>query len=96
MQKIVCIMKKVFTINLNFQNATYTALVNLRQAGRDLRCFVHYLDNDLHCILPGKGLVLSLSEGLMRTNKKLDELATRLVSVTAEAITNYIQLEQNY
>ena len=89
-------MAKVFTIKFRFQNATYAALVNLRQVGHDLRCFVHFIDNELHAVLPGRGLVFSLSEGLMRPRQLPDDTAARLVSATAEAITNHFGEEQNY
>ncbi len=90
-------MEKVFTIHFSFQSLRYAALVKLRQVGQNLRCFVRYLDCGLHnIILPGKCLVFSLGEGLIWPKKVFDETAAKLVSVTAEAISNQFQAEQNY
>ena len=89
-------MSRLFSIKFDFEKNTHTALVSLKQQGLDICCFVRFIDKSLHYILPGDSIVFSLGEGLKHPSHLRNDLAEQLVSNTAEAIVNHLQLEQNY
>ena len=88
-------MTKGFAINFYFNQKCYSALVNLQSHKYDMAFVVDYMDNDVKQIIPGGHLVFSLSEGLKQPHHLSNESATDFVCCTAEAIANYLQLQEN-
>jgi hypothetical protein len=89
-------MTRLFSIAFDFEGGRYTAMVNMWQQAYDLHCRVNYTDKTLRSILPTSGFEFSLAEGLKQPKELPNELAKSLVASTTDAITNYLQKEQNY
>ena len=87
-------MARLFSININFENKEYTALVSLREAGNDLHCIVRYSDKGLRYIIPGDCIEFSLQEGLKQPKHLPNELAENLVQSTSVALSNYYALKE--
>lgn len=87
-------MSRVFTINVSFKQKNYTALVSFRTQGYELSYLVKYLDEDVDALIPGKKLQISLSGDAVHP-KPESHLAHDLVCKTTEAISCYLQLQEN-
>lgn len=89
-------MARLFTVNFNFDDQKYTALVSLRQQGFDLSCMVRYVDKHMQHPLPGDVLVFSLTEGLKQPAVLPNSIAEDFVKSTTEAISRYLQQQQQH
>lgn len=69
-------------------------MVNLQDKGYDMSFFVHFLDKEVHHILPDGNLSFSLSEGLQHPATLGNESAFRLVGSTVDAIANFLKRDQ--
>jgi hypothetical protein len=83
-------MARIFTLYVPFEGKECPALVNLSYEGYDMIFKVHYLDRDLHGILPEGNLVFSLSEGLRQPAQLASELAVRLVDSTVDTLSEFL------
>lgn len=83
-------MARIFTLYVPFEGKECPALVNLINEGYDMTFSVHYLDRELHSILPEGNLVFSLSDGLRQPAQLTDEGAIRLVDSTVEALSAFL------
>lgn len=83
------VMARLFSIDIPFRNAHYTALVSVKERGHDIHCIVRYIDKGIKPLLQGEKLVFSLHEGLKEPRQLPDDLARNFVACTMEAITGY-------
>jgi hypothetical protein len=88
-------MDHIFKLQFQYQQQVYSAWVSLRQSGYDLSFFVHYIEQDLHRLLPGGNLVFNLSQGLQQPATLPNSSAEELLYCTTEAIAAYIQLQKD-
>ena len=86
-------MSRVFTVNVPYKGQTCAALVSFDSEGYDMSFLVRYLDEDIQQVIPGRRIVVSLSEGI-KSPKQLSRLAEDLLSLTTEAISGYLNLYQ--
>lgn len=87
-------MSRVFTINVSFKQKNYTALVSFHTQEYEQSYLVKYLDEDIDALIPGKKLQISLSGDIVHP-KLESHLAHDLVCKTTEAISCYLQLQEN-
>lgn len=85
-------MARVFTIRFPFKGQTLSAVVSLKQESYDMSFLICYMEDDVREVIPGRRVVLSLSEGI-KSPKELTRYAEDLVSHTSEAITKHLQLQ---
>ena len=83
-------MARVFTLNIDFQQEQYTALVSLREEARDMYYVVRYVDADLHQIMTSPQLIFSLHEGLIEPKKLPSEQAEDLMMSTINALSEHL------
>lgn len=83
-------MARVFSINIEFQQQEYTALISMREQAHDLYYVVRYMDGDLHEILTSQQLIFSLHEGLIEPKKLPSEQAEDLLMCTINALTEHL------
>jgi hypothetical protein len=84
-------MAQPFSIEIPLNGVTHKAVVEIRQKGCDLICFVRYTDKKMQCILPGDSLVFGLMEGLKEPTRLPNKSAERLVKYTIRAIAAHLQ-----
>lgn len=82
-------MVRIFTLNVSFEGKEFPALVNLSNEGYDMTFKIHYMDRDLHGILPDGKLVFSLTGGLRQPAQLASEMAFRLVDNTVDALSAF-------
>ncbi|MFL5742149.1 MAG: hypothetical protein ACJ75B_18140 [Flavisolibacter sp.] len=86
-------MSRVFTINIPYKGQSCVALVSFDSEGYDMSFLVRYLDEDIQQLIPGRRIVVSLSEGI-KSPKQLSRLAEDLLNLTTEAISGHLNLYQ--
>jgi hypothetical protein len=86
-------MARVFTVNVPYKGQSRAALVSFNSEGYNMSFLVRYLDEDIQHLIPGRRIVVSLSEGL-RSPKELSRLAEDLLNETTEVISEYLNLHQ--
>ncbi len=84
-------MARIFSIEVEFQKRSYTALVSLHGQGNEQSCMVRYLDQELQHLLQGNSIEFSLTDEPGRPVPLPSQLAKRLVGGTREAITAYLK-----
>jgi hypothetical protein len=84
-------MARVFTVNVPYKGQSRAALVSFDSEGYDMSFLVRYLDEDIQEVIPGRKIVVSLSEGI-KPPKQLSRLAEDLLNHTTEAISGYLNL----
>jgi hypothetical protein len=82
-------MARVFTINFEYKGKVRSALVSFGPEDTDMTFLVRYLDEDLNELIPGRKIIVSLSEGV-KSPKNINRLAEDLLNHTTEAISNYL------
>ena len=83
-------MARVFSLNINYQQEDYTALVSLREEAHDMFYTIRFMDVDLHHIMTTQQLVFSLHEGLIEPKKLQSEAAEELLMCTINALSEHM------
>jgi hypothetical protein len=86
-------MARVFTVNIPYKGKLRAALVSFGVEGYDMSLLVHYLDEDISEVIPGRKVVVSLNEGI-KSPKELTKLGEDLLNYTTQAISEYLQIHQ--
>jgi hypothetical protein len=82
-------MARVFTVNFTFKDELHSALISFESRDYDMSFLVRYLDHELQEIIPGRRIVVSLSEGI-KSPKILTKTAEELLARTTEAISEHL------
>jgi hypothetical protein len=82
-------MVRLFSIDIDFRNEIYPALVSIREDDHDLCCQVRYIDKRVHNILPGDVLVFNLAEGIKEPKYLSTTLAKEFLRSTTDAICKH-------
>jgi hypothetical protein len=56
-------MGRVFTVNVPYKGKKRAALVSFETESYDTSFLVRYLDEDIHMLVPGRRIVVSLRKG---------------------------------
>ena len=85
-------MARVFSLDIDFQQELYTALITLREDAHDVFYIVRYMNDDLQEIMSSKQLVLSLHNGLIEPEKLPSEQAEDLMLSTISALSEHLSI----
>jgi hypothetical protein len=84
-------MARVFTVNVPYKGQSCVALVSFDAEGYNMSFLVRYLNEEIQQVIPGRKIVVSLTEGI-KSPRELSRLAEELLNLTTEAISEYLEL----
>jgi hypothetical protein len=82
-------MARVFTVNVSYKGQRCAALVSFDCETYNMSFLVRYLDDEIQQLIPGRKVVVSLSEGI-KSPKELSPVAEQLLNLTTEAISDHL------
>jgi hypothetical protein len=83
-------MARIFTVNFNYQEQTFTAVISITESDGNSKVMIHLTDGSLHEILPGGSLSFDAHKGIPMENQDLTPAQDLLASVLA-AVERYDQ-----
>ena len=85
-------MMRLISIDIEFNNKTYLALVSVRQKEEGLACQVRYVDSELQHLLSGDLLTIDLHGDLKQPRHLPGKMAETLVDNTIKAISKRLEV----
>ncbi len=85
-------MARLISVEIEYCDKTYFALVSVRQNEGEITCQVRYADSALHDIVSGNILVLDTHGKLKNTSTSLSERSRLLINNTVTSISRQLSI----